>query len=43
MDRRNGRKDHFAGGIGLLAAAAYLCVRELRKVEERLKKREGKR
>lgn len=42
MADRNGRDDHFAGGLGLLAAAVYLCVKGLKKVEERLRKRAEK-
>ena len=40
MAERHGRDNHFAGGLGLLAAAAYLCVKGLKRVEERLQKRE---
>ncbi|EOS67074.1 hypothetical protein [Oscillibacter sp. 1-3] len=40
MAERNGRDNHFAGGLGLLAAAVYLCVKGLKRVEERLQKRE---
>lgn len=40
MAERNGRDNHFAGGLGLLAAAVYLCVKGLKRVEERLHKRE---
>lgn len=36
MADRGGRDNHFAGGLGLLAAAVYLCVRGLKKVERRL-------
>ena len=36
-DRPKG-KNHFAGGAGLLAVTAYLCVKGLKKVEQRLKK-----
>ena len=39
MEKRPEQKDHFAAGISLLAAAAYLCLKGLRKVEERLKKK----
>lgn len=42
MADRNRRDDHFAGGLGLLAAAAYLCVKGLKKVEERLRKKSQK-
>lgn len=39
MADRTGRGNHFAGGLGLLAAAAYLCVRGLKQVEKRLRKK----
>lgn len=42
MADRNGRDNHFAGGLGLLAAAAYLCVKGLKKVEERLRTKSKK-
>lgn len=42
MAERNGRGNHFAGGLGLLAAAAYLCIKGLKKTEERLRKRQKK-
>lgn len=42
MADRNRRDDHFAGGLGLLAATAYLCVKGLKKVEERLRKKSQK-
>lgn len=38
----NRRDDHFAGGLGLLAATVYLCVKGLKKVEERLRKKQEK-
>ena len=41
MARQYGNKDSFAGGIGLLAATAYLCIQGLKKVEQRLKKKRG--
>lgn len=42
MADRSRRDDHFAGGLGLLAAAVYLCVRGLKKVEKQLQKRQKK-
>lgn len=42
MADRNRRDDHFAGGLGLLAAAVYLCVKGLKEVEERLRKKSEK-
>nr|WP_325251833.1 hypothetical protein [uncultured Oscillibacter sp.] len=42
MGDRNRRDDHFAGGLGLLAAAVYLCVKGLKQVEEHLRKRQKK-
>lgn len=32
MPNRNGKRDHFAGGIGLLTAAVYLCLQGLKEV-----------
>lgn len=34
------KRDSFAGGAALLSAMAYLCLKGLKKVEERLKRRE---
>lgn len=42
MADRNGRDNHYAESLGLLAAAAYLCVKGLKKVEEHLRKRQKK-
>lgn len=42
MTDRNSGKDHFAGGLGLLAVAVYLCVKGLKTVEEQLRKRTEK-
>ena len=42
MGDRNRRDDHFAGGLGLLAAAAYLCVKGLKKVEAHMRKQSKK-
>lgn len=35
---RNDKKD-FAGGLGLLAAAVYLCMKGLKKVDRRLRQK----
>ena len=35
---RNDKKD-FAGGQGLLAAAVYLCMKGLKKVDRRLRQK----
>lgn len=42
MADRDRRDDHFAGGLGLLAAAVYLCVKGLKEVEARLRKKSEK-
>lgn len=42
MGRQGGKRDSYLGGAGLLAAAAYLCVKGLKAVEERLKKKKAK-
>ena len=42
MADRNRRGDHFAGGLRLLAAAAYLCVKGLKKVEAHMRKQSKK-
>ena len=39
MEKKPERNDHVAAGLGLLAAAAYLCLKGLQKVEERLKRK----
>ena len=39
MASQSERGNHFAGGLGLLAAATILCVKGLRRVEKRLRKR----
>lgn len=38
MSKQSDKKNYFAAGTALLTAAAYLCVKGLKKVEERLKK-----
>lgn len=35
---KSGKKD-MAGGLGILAAAVYLCVKGLRRVDQRLRQR----
>lgn len=35
---RNSRKE-LAGGLGILAAAAYLCIKGLKSVDRRLRQR----
>lgn len=40
---RNDRRQGYLGGAGLLAMTAYLCVKSLKKVEERLKRENEKR
>ena len=42
MANQGGKKDSFSGGLALLTAAVYLCVKGLRQVEERLRKKEEK-
>ena len=42
MAGQSGKRDSYLGGAGLLAAAAYLCVKGLKAVEERLKKKKTK-
>ncbi|WP_298024461.1 hypothetical protein [uncultured Dysosmobacter sp.] len=38
MAKNNGKKD-VAGGLGILAAAMYLCLKGLKKVDERLRQK----
>lgn len=35
---KNSSKKDLAGGLGILAAAAYLCLKGLKKVDEHLRK-----
>lgn len=39
MPKPSNKKNHFAGGLGILAAAAYLCLQGLKQVDQRLKKK----
>ena len=36
------KKENWAGGVGILAAAVYLCVKGLRQVDARIRERSGK-
>lgn len=38
MEQKPGKGNHFPEAAALLAATAYLCLKGLKKVEERLKK-----
>lgn len=38
MKQNSGKGNHFPEAAALLAAASYLCVKGLKKVEQRLKK-----
>ena len=42
MEKNTGRQNHFGTGLALLAAAACLCVKGLRQVEDRLKEKTEK-
>ena len=42
MEKNTGRQNHFGAGLALLAAAACLCVKGLRQVEDRLKQKTEK-
>lgn len=42
MGKNSGRKNHFGPGLALLAAAACLCVKGLRRAEDRLKQKAEK-
>ena len=42
MEKKDGRKDGLAGGLGILAAAAYLCYQGLKRVDARLREKTGK-
>lgn len=37
MAENRGKKEHYAGGVGLLVATACLCYKALKRVEARLK------
>ena len=39
MSGQQRKKDSLAGGLGMLAAVGWLCVKELRRVDARLKKK----
>lgn len=38
----NGKKDNIPAGLGLLAAASYLCVKGLKRLDAHLKKKAEK-
>lgn len=42
MTDKRGKGNHFAAGLGILAAAAYLCMKGLKQVEEHLRKKAEK-
>lgn len=42
MDKNSGRKDSLAGGLGILAVAACLCYKALRRMDARLRKKAEK-
>ena len=42
MEKNCGRKNHFGVGLTLLATAACLCVKGLRRVESHLKQKADK-
>ncbi len=42
MEKRSGRKDGFAGGLGILAVASYACIKALKAIDARLKKKSEK-
>lgn len=42
MGQNSGKKQDFLGGIGILAAAAYLCYKGLKRVDARLRKKTEK-
>ena len=39
MTRHSSGKNHFAGGLGLLAAAACLCLKGLKRIDRRLREK----
>ena len=42
MEKRSGRKDGLTGGLGILAVASYACVKALKAIDARLKKKAEK-
>ena len=42
MGGQQRKKDSLAGGFGILAAVGWLCLRELKRVETRLKEKTEK-
>lgn len=39
MSGQQRKKDSLAGGLGILSAVGWLCVKELKRVDARLKKK----
>lgn len=42
MANRNKDQNGLAGGLGILAVAAYLCMKGLKKIDAHLKEKERK-
>ena len=42
MAKNTGKKEGFAGGLGILAAAAYLCVKGLKRVDAHMREKAKK-
>ena len=42
MADNRGKKEHYAGGVGLLVATACFCYKALKRVEARLKEKAEK-
>ena len=42
MAENRGKKENYAGGVGLLVATACVCYKVLKRVEVRLKEKEEK-
>lgn len=42
MAKNTGRKEGYAGGIGILLTAAYLCIKGLKQVDAHLKEKKKK-
>lgn len=40
--KRSEKRDSLAGGLGILAAAAYLCIQGLKKVDAHIRKKTEK-
>jgi hypothetical protein len=42
MNQKGGRRESAAGGLAILAAAAYFCMKGLKRVDAKLKKKAEK-